>query len=989
MLSDEQLQRIHQLVAKYEVLSPAQRRRYNEANTRKDFIEPLFEALGWDVRDKEEVDAEKAVKPGFADYAFLLNGLVQFYVEAKPLEDDIYNEAYGRQVITYAYSKGDTWAILCNFKGLQVFNAQWDTPNPDRARVLNLTWDQYSDAGSPIFLLSRRAFEEGSLEKHAQTFGAMRPRIPVEKGLYRHMHRWRERLVRHFSTMGKGVTLGQADEAAERLISRLIFVRSSEDRHIEAHRLRAALHHWRQSGAGMGLTEELGNVFTDYNHTFDSDLFAPHLLDDLLSQFAADTQVQSILGDMLAELHTPPRSSADYDFSVIDADVLGRVYEQYLGYVAQVTKERADQAQRQLSLGLRVETIGLESKRRKERGIYYTPKWVVDYIVTNTVGRFLAEHSHDDVLNMKVLDPACGSGSFLIRAFDTLLEHHADIKRKTVAELAQYDRLPVLTGNIYGVDLDRQAVDIARLNLLLRAVARRELLPSLEHNIQHGNSLIDGDEASLKPFFGDGWEEKHPFNWAQGFPQVIERGGFDIIIGNPPYVRIQTLPRDEVGYYNETYGAATGSYDIYALFVERGLHLLRPGGLLGFIIPNKFMQAAYGKGLRSLLADAKAVWKIVDFGDAQVFESGTNYTCLLLLQKQATSAVTYVPAGPAAKADPARPNLAQAEEAAFPAVIAASQATWVFVPAREEALMGKLRQHSVPLGDVCEKVFVGLQTSADDVYIMELLGERDDKLLVRSRRNGRQYALEKAVLKPLLSGHDVKRYYPPHARFALLFPYHVTNRKASLITTGDFSSSFPGAWEYLLENKDRLEGREGGKMRHERWYDFVYRKNLGLHEEPKICVPRLVTRLVATYEADGSFYLDNVDVNGVLGLADPYYVLAALNSQLINFYFQRISVPFHSGFRSANRQFIEPLPIRKLDGFTGAEAQTHGQIASLARRMLDLHQRLAAKGEVQDNEREEIEREVAITDRQIDDLVYDLYGLTVKERALVESEVRR
>jgi len=193
----------------------------------------------------------------------------------------------------------------------------------------------------------------------------------------------------------------------------------------------------------------------------------------------------------------------------------------------------------------------------------------------------------------------------------------------------------------------------------------------------------------------------------------------------------------------------------------------------------------------------------------------------------------------------------------------------------------------------------------------------------------------------------------------------------------------------LLENRARLEGREGGKFKHGHWYEFGRTQNLGLHEEPKICVPRLVTRLVAAYEASGSFYLDNVDVNGILGASDPLYVLALLNSKLINFYFQRASVPFHSGFRSANRQFIEPLPIRKLDATTAVDSRAHDGLVALAQRMLDLHQRLAAKEDVHDSDREVIEREIAATDRQIDDLVYGLYGLTAKERALVESEVRR
>jgi len=142
----------------------------------------------------------------------------------------------------------------------------------------------------------------------------------------------------------------------------------------------------------------------------------------------------------------------------------------------------------------------------------------------------LEERSYDEVINMKILDPACGSGSFLIRAYDELLRYHARIRGKTPDELEWRDRLPLLTGNIFGVDLDDQAVQIARLNLLLRALARRETLPSLAENIRRGNSLISGGEAELRPYFGDGWREKHPFNWEQEFSGIMARGGFDVVM---------------------------------------------------------------------------------------------------------------------------------------------------------------------------------------------------------------------------------------------------------------------------------------------------------------------------------------------------------------------------------------------------------------------------------------------------------------------------
>jgi type I restriction-modification system DNA methylase subunit len=998
MLTQEQLQPIAQLVEHYERLSDADRRRYSETETRTNFVDRLFLALGWPVYDRVHVERETTVAEGKRpDYIFKLHGVPRLFLEAKPFREDIYDLALARDAITKAYNKGVPWAGVTNFAALVIFDAQEELrPGAPPARALDLTYPDYLHADSGLHYLTREALDQRLLEQQAQRTGT-RPRgVPIEKRLYESMRQWRESLFNHMRTALAWKTDAQlrtGDEAIQRLIDRLIFLRNCEDRDIGTTDLRALLHRIRSRDRNVRVTDSLLRLFAEAAATYDSELFQTEaLIDVLLQGLATTTDVHDTLAEIIQGLYSVPRSYAEYDFAQMDADVLGQVYEQYLGYVPQYIRKLA--AQKTLP-GFPAREITVEAKRqrRKEHGIYYTPRWVVHYIVQQTLGRFL-EYNRDNeeaIANLTILDPACGSGSFLIHAYETLLGHHAARMGGDVGHLDTRTREWILTHNIFGVDLDPQAVEIARLNLLIRMVRQQEQLPPLADNIRLGNSLISGSQADLRPYFADACQDKHPFNWDQEFQEIMARGGFDIVIGNPPYVRIQTLPRDEVACYNDRYEAATGSYDIYALFVERGLQLLRPGGMLGFIIPNKFMQAQYGKGLRKLLAGAKAVSKIVDFGDAQVFESGTNYTCLLFLRKEDNKELVYVPAADVLKANPALPNLSAAEQHSFPARLDSITApTWVFVPKQEDALMAKLREAGAPLGQVCEKIFVGLQTSADDVYILEKLGgPPDGLLLVRSRRNGKQYLLESAVLKPLLSGHDIKRYLPAHTRHVLLFPYRVDRRKATLISPEEFAANFPAAWEYLVENRERLEGREGGRFQHDRWYEFGRSQNLGLHEEPKLCVPRLVRQLEATYEGAGAFYLDNVDVNGVLGLADPVYVLGVLNSRVVNFYFQRITVPFHSGFRSANRQFIEPLPIRMLDLHNQRERKQHDDLVGLAQRMLDLHQRLAAKGDLHDSEREQIEREIGHTDREIDALVYDLYGLTAAERALVEAEIKR
>jgi len=249
--------------------------------------------------------------------------------------------------------------------------------------------------------------------------------------------------------------------------------------------------------------------------------------------------------------------------------------------------------------------------------------------------------------------------------------------------------------------------------------------------------------------------------------------------------------------------------------------------------------------------------------------------------------------------------------------------------------------------------------------------------------------LEPGLLKPLLSGGDVKRYAQPDPRRVLLFPYAVDDRRAALIPEEELERRFPRTWGYLIENRERLEGREGGRMRGERWYAFGRSQNLGLHEEPKLAVPRLVRKLEAVYDSEGQFYLDNVDVNGILRPSDPYYLLGLLNSELLDFYFRQGSAPFRGDFRSANRQFIAGLPIKRVDLDDAVEKRRHDDLVALVQRMLEPDERLAARAEVLDEERGRIEQEIERTDREIDGLVCELYGLTEEERRIVEEEVRR
>ena len=561
-ITQEQARReIADLVAKYQNLTPAAIGKYTEADTRRIFVMPLFSALGWDVYSREEVAEEVKAGTGRVDYVFKLRSVSQFYLEAKALRAELTRPEYIKQAITYAYNRGITWAVLTDFERLQIHNAQTGRC------CLNLSYATYLKDFDDLWLLSRESLETNALNEWAEKYGILPPRLGVEQRLFNQLRHWREELFTQLHRYNPDLPFSQIDEVIQRLFNRLIFIRTCEDRGIEDRVLLGAVHEWRSRARREELIEWLRRIFRDFDGYYDSDLFALHLIDEV---FIESRTIERIING----LYEIPSGMASYDFSLIDVDVLGAVYEQYLGHVATVVKQRAQEAQVRMDLGFPSDpTVELTAKkqRRKEHGIYYTPRFITDYIVKETVGRFLKERSHNEILNIRILDPACGSGSFLIRAYDELLNYHAYRSGKPVTELDQWERLPILIKNIFGVDLDMQAVEIARLNLLLRSLAKRETLPSLADNIRQGNSLISGTEEELRSYFGDNWREKKPFNWEQEFEDIMVDGAFDVIIGNPPYVRIQTLPRDEADYYREFYQSAFGSFDIYILFLEQAI----------------------------------------------------------------------------------------------------------------------------------------------------------------------------------------------------------------------------------------------------------------------------------------------------------------------------------------------------------------------------------------------------------------------------------
>ncbi len=608
-------ERVKELVSKYEqIKNSGEIKKYNEESTKKDFILPLFEALGWNVYNKgnkdSSVSAEETISKKRVDYGFRINGIPKFFLEAKSLkEDDIQNNPkYVTQAIDYAWMKSCSWAILTNFETIGVYNADWKSPyfNGNLFFILHpndfLTDDRFRK-------FSKEAFQRDELDDLASKFGKKQVKNHIDKQLLLDMIGFREILSKDIvkNNQDKHLTQDDIDESVQRILDRLIFIRNAEDRGLEENQLQSNVRQWYSRGKGH-LLKEISRIYADFDRNYNSKLFSHHLCDDLYEENEA-------LQDVIEGLNHSKDNSYRYDFSIIESDVLGNIYEQYLGNILKSTPKRA-----------KLE----ESKtHRKEQGIYYTPSYIVDYIVKNTVGEFIKTHTPEEIKKVRILDPACGSGSFLIRAYKELENywlHNSDFAQTTLDSEEFYSKkVEILKNNIFGVDLDPKAVEIAQLNLLLQISERKQRLPILQNNIKVGNSLIDDPSISDRAF-----------KWEEEFPEVMKEGGFDIVIGNPPYKILTKNNTDlkELQLYTTKYRSLKNSYskNMFTLFIELGLKLTSINGILSFIVPEGLFKTRSYKTCVDELNSNGSVKKIVTFTN-YVFESAVTGSLIFIFSK--------------------------------------------------------------------------------------------------------------------------------------------------------------------------------------------------------------------------------------------------------------------------------------------------------------------------------------------------------------------
>lgn len=1027
---------IHKLVETFEQNLDSYRSTKNETELRREFLDKFFTALGWDVANEKAYDeAGKEVVHEFsvevsgqqkkADYAFRVGrgDKFDFLVEAKKPSVKIESSQDAAfQIRRYGWSAKLPINILTDFEHFAVYDCRAKPSYSDKAstgRILLIHYKEYVERWDEIAaIFSPEAVRQGSFAKYAEGIKGKRGTADVDDAFLQEIERWRELLAKNIALRNEDIDIAGLNYAVQMTIDRIVFLRICEERGIEAENqlqditLTPNPSPAGRGAGGEGIYRELCELFKRADTKYNSGLFhfkqekeQASRADDLTLGLDIDDKV---LKDIISNLYYP---KSPYAFLYIPADILGQVYERFLGKVIRLTAGHQAKVEEKPEV-------------RKAGGVYYTPTYIVDYIVKNTVGKLVSplpegegrvrERSAltpnpspsgrggltpKEVVKLKIVDPACGSGTFLLGAYQFLLDWHLNwyvnddaekwVKQKALTpaplpagegvrrtgeggyRLTTSKKKEILLNNIHGVDIDAQAVEVTKLSLLLKVLENasgqlglgmERVLPDLGNNIKCGNSLIGFDyfEGQLLP----DEEERarvNPFDWKSEFPQVFstpsafgtspksaggktlksidsadlgEAGrGFDAVIGNPPYIRVRVFKEfypAEAEYLEAKYQCATHVWDIYLLFFEKAIELLNRGGRASFIIPIQTLHQPNCESLRSLLLSRTSIDTIADLSQLRVFQDAIVKNCIFVVENSPPDSKSkvkiYHPAQPQDLSEEPIRSWPQSSVAQNP-----SLSMKIDLLSPMQSLFEKLESKSWRLDELCYVTF-GLRSSAKGV------GQGGKERLISDNRNAPR-------AKPYLEGRDIKRF--------AIFP---TGRFIRYLPSEMYSPRVPE----LFETKKIVSQSMLSKK-----------------------------RLIATLDTE-KFYVEQSLVciipHGILTDAIDQetvpleFIIGILNSRLESFYFgtKIIDHSLGGGLIHATPGSQSKLIIPK------SSKTSVDKMVSLVEAMLALHKSLAAAQSPAEKER--LERQIQVTDREIDGLVYALYGLSPEEIAIVEGK---
>jgi len=963
-----------------------------EAHVRQSLIDPFFEALGWDMRNAamvapqyREVVTEDSLEiegqQKAPDYTFRVGTLAKFYTEAKKCGINInVDPGPSYQLRRYGWSAKVPLSILTDFEELGVYDCTIRPRPVDKAsysRIQYFRSEEYADRWRELWdIFSREAVWAGAYDKFAAS-KRKRGTSEVDSEFLKEIEGWRDSLARNIALRNLYLGYDDLNTAVQRTIDRLIFLRMAEDRGSESYGQLLKLCEQPEIYARfMKLCRKADEKYNSGIFHFQKEAGVSEQHDRLTPALTIDDKVIKPIMQNLYFEHGSP-----YHFGVLPVEILGTVYERFLGKVIRLTAGHQAKVEEKPEV-------------RKAGGVYYTPAYIVNYIVQNTVGKQIEGKSPADLAGGKtkppfrVLDMACGSGSFLLGAFQCLLDHclkwylenHPEKHKEAVYldSRGKYWRLTInekkriLITHIFGVDIDLQAVEVSKLSLLLkvlegetdetvgqsRQLFHKRALPNLANNIKCGNSLIGPDYFSGRLIPDpDEMKRVNPFDWQREFPDAMHSGGFDCVIGNPPYIRMEEF-KEYKFYYKNVFLTHSDRADIFYYFIEKAISLLIKNGKLGFILSNTFARSRAGRSLRSFLLNHSCFEKFVDFGDFTPFLGATVYPIIVITAKssQKSTNVDLI----LQDCDPTSKTLSEQ----FPIISHIDQQSltenaWIFDSKELTTLRLKLFSQFPSLKEVFGEVGMGIKTGLNEAF---LISNEEKENIIKSNKNA------SGIIKPYVGGKDLDHYYLKWDKVWIIYTQH-----------GIDLARYPKIREHLEKFKTELSKRATRQA----WYELQqpqekYSENFN---NPKIIFPDISRYPKYCLDINGLYFSNTI----YFIKSDSKYLLGLLNSKLLWFMIRGLSNALRGGqwrFRLFSGH-VEKLPIRTIDSTNKNDNEKNDRMIKLVEAMLKLmcHK---ANAKTQ-NEQEIIKRQIVENEAKIDKLVYELYELTEEEIKIVED----
>lgn len=919
---------------------------YNEQKARQDFINPFFKALGWDIDNekgaseayREVIYEDKVFVKGKAkapDYGFRLAGSGKkrlFFVEAKKPSVAIKaSKESAYQLKRYGSSAQAHVSILTNFEDFIVYDCSRVPKLNDSASVSRLKHIHFEDYIKEFDFIydtfSHEAVTKGRFDKFVQSDANKKGSQTLDKEFVQSLDNWRRYLATSIATNNRKLNDEEINFAVQQTIDRLIFLRFCEDRSVEPYGQ-------LQNAVAKGDSyKNLFALFQQADDKYNSGLF-DFEKDQITSKLKVDNKV---IKSVIEELYYP---LCRYEFSVMPVEVLGNAYEQFLGKVIRITPARS---------------VKIEEKPevRKAGGVFYTPQYIVEYIVKNTVGKLIDGKTPTQIEKIKIVDPACGSGSFLVGAFEYLLNYHinwyhekgyATRKGKDnpftpQGTLTTHEKKRILINNIFGVDIDANAVEVSKLSLLLKCMEgetaasiqhqmslfHERVLPDLDNNIKDGNSLIETDIYDTEIDFGDEKKIK-PFNWKKGFADIFKQEGFDAVIGNPPYLggrEWKEINGNAYDYFIGKYKIAEYQFDMYALFWERGINLLKPNGLIGFITPNTWLNNQSNTKLRTYILDNTFIEQIVDYSKIKVFDQATVLPIVSILQKaQVKKEITKI--------------FKPIENKGFEIKNSVKQNIWkdgnlnvinIDLSESDLVLRNKIENNTVPLENLALIKFGIKIYETGKGKPVQKASFAEDRIYEANKKIDKTY-------RPYLEGKDIN-------------PYNI---------------EYKNRWLKYGEN-------------------LAAPRDPALFEGERILVRRIVGKtLISAYTNSDYVTSQLLQIVKPNDQSATKFLLGILNSKLLAFYFRKKYNRQDKTFPEIRIYELASLPIKQINKL---QAESKKEIVKYVDLLLKLHEEL--KEIKLQSKVEQIKQRIEHGEEKINQLVYELYELTPEEIKIIEG----